>query len=408
MTLSQCPICNAEAADNATPERCSTCGWYLESLSIPMTEAMAQFLASREEIQITWARDMWQKVQLQEDLESMGRDMSLMVRQLRRAHKERSQLYAQVLELRELAEEQAAQINEAVLKPATNQDTAAEPTPEAEGNNAENNGRSNGESSNGTATNGSLSPSSEATLLAALHTLQRQVQQQSVLIRNLPHTPGTAPLSAPPFNGEVAKGAAVAGNNGEITPIDDAPFSDSPFDDDLELTDLAIATDAASGTEDAEPGNDETNETSADSSKAGVSYRKLHKLLAAGKWNDADRETTRLMLKVAGRSSTSWLRIEDIENFPAADLQAIDRLWVAYSQDQFGFSVQKKLWLDVADDSTSQVEAWCQFGDLLGWLSKKKVGTGLNAPTGHLPSCSSVGVWWSSGLFPQVLEGCEL
>ncbi|MEM6501404.1 MAG: GUN4 domain-containing protein [Cyanobacteria bacterium P01_C01_bin.89] len=407
MILSQCPICGTETSDNATPERCSTCGWYLESLSIPMTEAMSQFLASREEIQITWARDMWQKVQLQEELGSMGRDMSLMVRQLRRAHKERARLYAQVLELRELVKKQAVPIDPVTADPASEEEASSEAAPESSDtktgdNNAESNGQKSGEGNNS-----SLSPSSEATLLAALHTLQRQVQQQSVLIKNLPHNPGATPLPAP-LNGEVAEGGAVARNNGAIASTGEAPFRDSPFDDGLDLTDLAIATDTALGNEGTESGDDDTSETSADSSKAGVSYRKLHKLLAAGKWNAADRETTRLMLKVAGRTSTSWLRIEDIENFPAADLQAIDRLWVAYSQEQFGFSVQKRLWLDVTDDSTSQVEAWCQFGDRLGWLSKKKGSTGLKAPTGHLPSCSSVGVWWSSGLFPQVLEGCDL
>ncbi|MGD1851058.1 MAG: GUN4 domain-containing protein [Cyanophyceae cyanobacterium] len=385
MTLSQCPVCNVDIPDDASLERCANCGWYLDSLSIPMTNAMAQFLASREEIQITWARDMWHKVQLQEELGAMGRDVSLMVRQLRRGHKERSQLFSQVLQLRELVKEQAAAINEAVSAEAkTEMDAAA--------------ASSAGEK------NGGLSPSSEATLLAAVHTLQRQIQQQSALINSLSQGALVTPSSAS-LTGEVSAMEALAESNGAIA----LPDRTSPFDNgDLDLDRAAIATDTALALEDTHSSDGDRDETSVDSSKPGVSYRKLHKLLAAGKWIDADRETTRLMLKVAGRSSTSWLRIEDIENFPAADLQAIDRLWVAYSQDQFGFSVQKKLWLEVTDESTSQVEAWCQFGDRLGWLNKKKGSTGLNAPTGHLPSCSSVGVWWSSGLFPQVLEGCEL
>ncbi|MEM9771274.1 MAG: GUN4 domain-containing protein [Cyanobacteria bacterium P01_D01_bin.73] len=389
MSPSQCPVCNIEiTSDAVSSERCTACGWYLEPLSIPMTDAMAQFLASREEIQITWARDMWQKAQLQQELGTMGRDLSLMAKQLRRAHKERSQLHAQLLQLQDLVRENA---NALQATPASEVGGTEEAATSAE--------------SNG---NGS-SPASEAILLAAVQSLQQQMQQQWALLRErLPDMPAGTSNGGLSESGVLfaANGNGAVGNGAIAPPAGDS-LIDSPFADaGLELTNLAIATDTdlASG----ENISSEDNEDDTASTKSNVSYRKLHKLLAAGKWADADRETTKLMLKVAGRSSTSWLRIEDIENFPAEDLQAIDRLWVAYSQEQFGFSIQKKLWQDIADGDTSQVEAWCQFGDSLGWLGKKKVSAGLNAPEGHLPSCSSVGVWWSSGLFLQVLEACNL
>ena len=256
--------------------------------------------------------------------------------------------------------------------------------------------------------------------------LQEQVHQQWVFLQDhvlFPEAPLVSPTPAP--------ADPIAKNGQGPPPPQPVPTSQDtpavPTDDRLDPLDifefdtasLKIPTTIAPSPtpeNNSDSGAPETPENNSDSgtpetaeaAKRNVNYRKLHKLLAAGEWYEADRETTRLMLKVAGRSATSWLRIEDIENFPAEDLQAIDRLWVAYSQDHFGFSIQKQLWLDINDGSTSQVEAWCQFGDSLGWLSKKNLGTGLKAPTGHLPSCSSVGVWWSSGLFLQVLESCQL
>ncbi len=66
-------------------------------------------------------------------------------------------------------------------------------------------------------------------------------------------------------------------------------------------------------------------------SAKGVDYTKLFDLLAGGKWKEADEETARVMLKVAGRESQGWLDIEAVENFPCQNLGTIDKLWVKYS-----------------------------------------------------------------------------
>ncbi|CCQ59603.1 GUN4 domain-containing protein, partial [Crocosphaera watsonii] len=34
------------------------------------------------------------------------------------------------------------------------------------------------------------------------------------------------------------------------------------------------------------------------------------------------------------------------DNFPCEDLRIIDQLWVKYSNGQFGFSVQKQIYMD--------------------------------------------------------------
>lgn len=69
-------------------------------------------------------------------------------------------------------------------------------------------------------------------------------------------------------------------------------------------------------------------------------YSQLENLLKQKDWKQADRETFRLMLKVAKRESEGWLNLESIDYFPCPDLKKIDGLWVKYSNGRFGFSVQ--------------------------------------------------------------------
>ena len=85
------------------------------------------------------------------------------------------------------------------------------------------------------------------------------------------------------------------------------------------------------------------NEVSLVSAK-GVDYRKLRDLLKAKKWKEANRETNRVMLKVASRESEGSLRLEDVENFSCTDLGTIDKLWVKYSNGKYGISVQKQIY----------------------------------------------------------------
>jgi len=94
-------------------------------------------------------------------------------------------------------------------------------------------------------------------------------------------------------------------------------------------------------------------------------YTRLRDLLAAGKWKDADQETARVMLLAAGQQQRGFLQQEDIENFPCEDFRTIDRLWVKYSNGRFGFSVQKKIWLEVGGKLDYETE--CKLGDQLGW-----------------------------------------
>ncbi|MFN6572205.1 caspase, EACC1-associated type [Dendronalium sp. ChiSLP03b] len=124
-------------------------------------------------------------------------------------------------------------------------------------------------------------------------------------------------------------------------------------------------------------------------SDKGVDYGRLRDLLKAGEWKEADEETRAVMLKAARREKEGWLDIDSIEKFPCTDLRTIDQLWVKYSNGRHGFSVQKKIWLEVGRKWNvfyTRV-GWQISGKwfLGGWVSKEDIEYGTNAPKGHLP-----------------------
>ncbi|HAZ48087.1 MAG TPA: serine/threonine protein kinase [Cyanobacteria bacterium UBA11369] len=126
-------------------------------------------------------------------------------------------------------------------------------------------------------------------------------------------------------------------------------------------------------------------------STVGMDYKKLRDLLAAGKWREADEETAKVMLKVAGRETYGWLDTDSIKKFPCQDLRTIDQLWVKYSNGRFGFSVQKRIWLEVGGKPGEfSYEVWYKFGDRVGWrindwIYYDDLTFSVNAPGGHLP-----------------------
>jgi serine/threonine protein kinase len=107
-------------------------------------------------------------------------------------------------------------------------------------------------------------------------------------------------------------------------------------------------------------------------SAVGMDYINLRNLLAAQKWREADEETTRVMLKVAGREKAGWLDDEHIEKFPCEDLRTIDQLWVKYSNGRFGFSVQKRIYQSLGGTREYDREVWKAFSDRVGWRKKNK------------------------------------
>lgn len=119
-------------------------------------------------------------------------------------------------------------------------------------------------------------------------------------------------------------------------------------------------------------------------SAVGMDYSKLEKLLAAGKWRQADERTWEIMLQITNQEEKGYLNPEDIECFPATDLETIAWLWDYYSGGRFGFHVQHKIWQTVGNDYTT-------FCDRVGWRVKENwlyyddLNCSITAAEGHLP-----------------------
>ncbi|NEQ28530.1 MAG: GUN4 domain-containing protein, partial [Microcoleus sp. SIO2G3] len=146
-------------------------------------------------------------------------------------------------------------------------------------------------------------------------------------------------------------------------------------------------------------------------SERGIDYTRLRDLLAAGKWKEADEETRQKMLEVMAQQERGYLDNEDIEKFPCKDLQTINELWRYYSRDRFGFSVQKRIWIDeggkpgIFDSSVYE-----KFGDKVGWRVNdnwklySELNFSFNDPPGHLPLGLRIG--WGTGAIELVgVEG---
>ncbi|NES85357.1 MAG: hypothetical protein F6K10_30285, partial [Moorea sp. SIO2B7] len=128
-------------------------------------------------------------------------------------------------------------------------------------------------------------------------------------------------------------------------------------------------------------------------SAVGYDYTKLENYLKNGQWKEADQETTKIMLEIGDKDNKKYLTIDDIKKFPVEDLRTIDQLWLKYSDNKFGFSVQKQIWLDCGGklDDSYQWDIYKKLSDRVGWRSDGEwtsydnLDFSTNAPQGHLP-----------------------
>lgn len=124
-----------------------------------------------------------------------------------------------------------------------------------------------------------------------------------------------------------------------------------------------------------------------------VDYTQLNEFLAKGQWKEADLETIRVMLEIADREERGWLRQQDIHKLSDKDIQTINQLWVKHSNDRFGFSVQRQIWLSLGGQPGQFNRTFFnRFGKKVGWrvnndwLQYDNFNFTLGAPRGHLPS----------------------
>lgn len=118
-----------------------------------------------------------------------------------------------------------------------------------------------------------------------------------------------------------------------------------------------------------------------------IDYLPLENLLAAQNFQEADIVTLQKFCELAGPIAMrrKWVYFSEVNSFPVADLQTVDRLWQVYSEGKFGFSVQRELWFGVSRN-------WDRLWPKIGWKDGRTwtrypggFTWDLSAPRGHLP-----------------------
>ncbi|WP_083862248.1 GUN4 domain-containing protein [Baaleninema simplex] len=146
-------------------------------------------------------------------------------------------------------------------------------------------------------------------------------------------------------------------------------------------------------------------------------YQQLETYLKNGQWKEADRETYRVMIQKVGKEEGQWFDREDIENFPCEDLRTIDRLWRQYSNDRFGFSVQKEIYKSLSSTFEYNTRVWIEFSEAVGWRKGENwldydylTFSVVDAPVGHLPHGGLVerDVWVVLSSLAQRLVTCKI
>ena len=156
-------------------------------------------------------------------------------------------------------------------------------------------------------------------------------------------------------------------------------------------------------------------------------YNHLENLLANGKWREADRITWVLMLVNLDRNNDDKLNqdeVDRIKDFSCADLNKINQLWLLHSSGNFGFTLQKNVYLtqgglldnwdfdrDIKTIRRLAIQVGWKNGtdaNSLGYKYHQELTFNLNAPQGHLPSLGGISSTWSApywvSLFSRLQE----
>jgi len=144
-----------------------------------------------------------------------------------------------------------------------------------------------------------------------------------------------------------------------------------------------------------------------------VDYTKLEEFLRASQWQSADLETSKLMDRLLvktvdeqtffGRSKLDLLggaRYKAFSKINCHDLTSLDQLWVKYSHNRFGFSVQAEILFEIQKEAKldSSIDQENLFYKRVGWryisdnsLSAFEYARSEKVEKGYLPSIRWVG-----------------
>lgn len=96
-----------------------------------------------------------------------------------------------------------------------------------------------------------------------------------------------------------------------------------------------------------------------------ISFDLLRQLLSAKNFQQADEETRRLLIVLAGEPAQKrgYVFFSEVQFIPEADLKTIDELWREHSDNRFGYSIQKRIFHKAKGDFT-------KFFIKVGWMKK--------------------------------------
>ena len=79
-------------------------------------------------------------------------------------------------------------------------------------------------------------------------------------------------------------------------------------------------------------------------SASGIEYSDLQRALLKEDFKEADRLTSCVLRELAGGQAVQrgYVYFSEVPAMEALDLTTLDRLWIAYSQGRFGFTVQSR------------------------------------------------------------------
>ena len=138
-------------------------------------------------------------------------------------------------------------------------------------------------------------------------------------------------------------------------------------------------------------------------------YRSANEeLLSLAQWKEGDRLTNKIIVELAGKHKIAELTADDIDNIACDVWILIDQAWLEFSNNHFGWSVQKQIWRSLGGRLIYEENIYWKFAniyekfsDRVGWRRPRWLNLGLspkvwrkyenlifaiNAPSGHLPS----------------------
>lgn len=109
----------------------------------------------------------------------------------------------------------------------------------------------------------------------------------------------------------------------------------------------------------------QTTSSTPSSTSQTSSFELLQQHLSAKNFQEADEETRRLLIVLAGEAAQKrgYVFFSEVQFISEEDLKTIDQLWRDHSDNKFGYSVQKKLFGKAKKDFT-------KFFIKVGWMKK--------------------------------------